>query len=132
MTKPRDTREHRDDCKSFVNFAVGNCTVPNGKIYCPCKICRLNQRHLPSVVHAYLTGRKTYFLHIRTRCFMVRSLCRVMLNRLLRIVRPQMQQMETVISVEICTLCCVMCLTCMMSRKTTMSLRPLCKVMKKS
>ena len=56
MTKPRHTIEYRDGCKSFTNFAVGNCTVPNGKIYYPCKMCRLNRCHLLGVVYSHLTG----------------------------------------------------------------------------
>jgi hypothetical protein len=51
MIKPGDTREYIDSCKSFVDFTVGNCTVLDGKIYYQCKMCRLNRRHLPGVVH---------------------------------------------------------------------------------
>ena len=58
MTKPRHPVEYRDGCKLFVDFAVGNCIVPDGKIYCPCKMCRLNRRHLPGVVYSHLTGGK--------------------------------------------------------------------------
>jgi hypothetical protein len=58
MTKPRHTMEYRDDCKSFVDFAIENCIVHDGKIYCPCKMYRLNRRHLPSVVYSHLIGGK--------------------------------------------------------------------------
>ncbi|XP_059453485.1 uncharacterized protein LOC132184021 [Corylus avellana] len=37
MTKSRGTREYRDGCRLFVEFAVSNCRTPNGFIYCPCK-----------------------------------------------------------------------------------------------
>ncbi|XP_059448234.1 uncharacterized protein LOC132179516 [Corylus avellana] len=58
MTKSRGTREYRDGCRSFVDYAIRNCTIPDGLIYCPCKACRLSQRHLPGVVLAHLTGGK--------------------------------------------------------------------------
>jgi hypothetical protein len=70
MTKSRGTREYRDGCRSFVDFAVSNCRIPNGNIHCPCKSCRNNQRHPPGVVLAHLTGGKgimttytTWFWH---------------------------------------------------------------------
>jgi len=70
MTKSRGTREYRDGCRSFVEFAVSNCRIPNGNIHCPCKSCRNNQRHPPGVVLAHLTGGKgmmttytTWFWH---------------------------------------------------------------------
>jgi hypothetical protein len=83
MKKRRDTKEYRDGCRSFVEFVVGNCIVPNGKIYCPCTVCRLNRRYPPTVVLAHLTGGNAYFLHIRIGCFIVRSLYGVKLNYLL-------------------------------------------------
>jgi hypothetical protein len=58
MRKPRCTREYRDGCRSFVDFAVRNCRCPDGKIHCPCKACRNNKRHLPDVVCEHLTGGK--------------------------------------------------------------------------
>ncbi|XP_062147655.1 uncharacterized protein LOC133856614 [Alnus glutinosa] len=70
MTKSRGTREYRDGCRSFVDFAVSNCRIPNGNIHRPCKSCRNNQRHPPGVVLAHLTGGKgimttytTWFWH---------------------------------------------------------------------
>jgi hypothetical protein len=56
MTKPRGTREYRDSCRSFMDFAVANCIVLDGKIYFSCKVCRLNRRHTPAMVLAHLTG----------------------------------------------------------------------------
>jgi hypothetical protein len=41
-----------------VDSAVGNCAVLDGKIYCLCKMCRLNQHYLPGVVHAHLAREK--------------------------------------------------------------------------
>jgi len=35
MTKSRGTREHRDGCRSFVDFVVSNYRTPNGFIYYP-------------------------------------------------------------------------------------------------
>jgi hypothetical protein len=58
MTKSWGTREHRDGCRLFVDFAVSNCRIPNGNIHCPCKSCRNNQCHPPDVVLAHLTGGK--------------------------------------------------------------------------
>ncbi|XP_059441611.1 uncharacterized protein LOC132173941 isoform X2 [Corylus avellana] len=58
MTKSRGTREYRDGCKLFVEFAVSNCRTPDGFIYCPCKICRNNRRHPPGFVFDHLTGGK--------------------------------------------------------------------------
>jgi hypothetical protein len=70
MTKYRGKREYRDGCRSFVDFAVSNCRIPDGNIHCPCKSCRNNQRHLPDVVLAHLTRGKgimttytTWFWH---------------------------------------------------------------------
>lgn len=70
MTKSRGTREYRDGCRLFVNFAVCNCRIPSGNIHCPCKSCRNNQCHQPDVVLAHLTGGKgimttytTWFWH---------------------------------------------------------------------
>jgi len=66
----RDRREYRDGCTSFVDFIVSNYRIPNGNIHCPCKSCRNNQRHPPSVVLAHLRGGKrimtiytTWFWH---------------------------------------------------------------------
>jgi hypothetical protein len=54
MTKSRGMREYRDGCRSFVDFAVSNCRIPNGNIHCPCKSCQNNQRHPPGFVLAHL------------------------------------------------------------------------------
>jgi hypothetical protein len=58
MTKSRCTREYRDRCRSFVDFTVRNCRFPYGKIHCPCKAYRNNQRHLPGIVLDHLIGGK--------------------------------------------------------------------------
>jgi hypothetical protein len=58
MTKPRDIKEYKDGCRLFADFAVGNCTVPDGKIYCLCKVCCLNRCYPLGVVLAHLTRRK--------------------------------------------------------------------------
>jgi hypothetical protein len=70
MTKSKGTREYRDGCRLFVDFAVNNCQIPNGNIHCPCKSCRNNQCHPPGVVLAHLTRSKgiittytTWFWH---------------------------------------------------------------------
>jgi hypothetical protein len=70
MTKYSGTREYRDGCRLFVDFAVSNCRISNGNIHCPCKSYRNNQRHPPGVVFAHLTGGKgimitytTWFWH---------------------------------------------------------------------
>jgi hypothetical protein len=56
MSARRGMTEYNDGCRAFVEFAVGNCTATDGKIYCPCKYCRNNQRHSPDYVLAHLTG----------------------------------------------------------------------------
>jgi hypothetical protein len=58
MTKSKGTREYRDGCRLFVNFTVSNHRIPNGNIYYPCKSCRNNQHHPPSVVLTHLTWGK--------------------------------------------------------------------------
>jgi hypothetical protein len=58
MTKSRGMREYRDECRLFVDFTVSNRRIPNGNIYCPCKLCRNNQHHLPNVVLTLLTWGK--------------------------------------------------------------------------
>ncbi|XP_059461829.1 uncharacterized protein LOC132190807 [Corylus avellana] len=62
MTKPRGTNESRDGCRLFVDFTVRNYTLPDGKIYCPCKVCRLNRRYPLGVVLSHLTGGKGILL----------------------------------------------------------------------
>jgi hypothetical protein len=42
MTKSRGTKEYRDECRLFVDFVVRNCTILDGLIYCPYKVCCLN------------------------------------------------------------------------------------------
>jgi hypothetical protein len=56
MSACRGTTQYNDGCRAFVTFAVSNCTAVDGKIYCPCKYCRNNQRHTPDYVLAHLTG----------------------------------------------------------------------------
>jgi len=56
MSARRGTTQYNDGCRAFVEFAVRNCTAADGKIYCPCKYCRNNQRHAPDYVLAHLTG----------------------------------------------------------------------------
>jgi hypothetical protein len=56
MTKPRSTKEYRDGCRSFVDFAVRNCRTPDQLIVCPCKMCRLNRQHPPGIVLDHLIG----------------------------------------------------------------------------
>jgi hypothetical protein len=58
MSAPRGTTQYNDGCRAFVAFAVRNCRSGDGKIYCPCKYCRNNQRHPPDYVLAHLTGGK--------------------------------------------------------------------------
>ncbi|XP_062157848.1 uncharacterized protein LOC133865452 [Alnus glutinosa] len=58
MSAPRGTTQYNDGCRAFVAFAVRNCRAADGKIYCPCKYCRNNQRHPPDYVLAHLTGGK--------------------------------------------------------------------------
>jgi hypothetical protein len=58
MSARRGTIEYNDGCRSFVAFAVSKCTAVDGKIYCPCKYCRNNQRHTPDYVLAHLTRGK--------------------------------------------------------------------------
>jgi hypothetical protein len=58
MTKSRCTREYRDKCRSFVDFAVRNCRCPNGKIHRPYKKCQNNQCHSLDVVLCHLIGGK--------------------------------------------------------------------------
>jgi hypothetical protein len=56
MSARRGTTEYNDGCRVFVGFAVPNCMAIDGKIYCPCKYCRNNQRLTPDYVLAHLTG----------------------------------------------------------------------------
>jgi hypothetical protein len=56
MSACRGTTQYNDGCRAFVEFAVRNCTAADGKIYCPCKYCRNNQRHAPDHILAHLTG----------------------------------------------------------------------------
>ncbi|XP_059441766.1 uncharacterized protein LOC132174075 [Corylus avellana] len=58
MTKSRGTKEYRNRCKSFVDYAVRNCRTPDGLIVCPCKMCRNNRKHPPRLVYKHLTGGK--------------------------------------------------------------------------
>ena len=58
MRKSRCTREYRDRCRSFVDFAIRNCRCPDGKIHCSCKVCQNNHRHPPAIICDYLTGGK--------------------------------------------------------------------------
>jgi hypothetical protein len=55
MSARRDTTQYNDGCKAFVAFAISNCTTANGKIYCPCKSCRNNQRYPQDYVLSHLT-----------------------------------------------------------------------------
>jgi hypothetical protein len=54
MSARRGTTQHNDECRAFVEFAVSNCIAADGKIYCPCKYCRNNQRHSPDYALAHL------------------------------------------------------------------------------
>jgi len=56
MSARRGTTQYNDGCRTFLTFAVRNCTAIDGKIYCSCKNCRNNQRHTPDYVLAHLTG----------------------------------------------------------------------------
>jgi len=56
MSAPRGTTRYNDGCRAFVAFSISNCTAVDGKIYCPCKYCRNNQRHTPDYVLAHLIG----------------------------------------------------------------------------
>jgi hypothetical protein len=56
MSARRGTTQYNDGCRTFVVFAVSNCTAVDGKIYYPCKYCQNNQRHTPDYVLAHLTG----------------------------------------------------------------------------
>jgi hypothetical protein len=56
MSACRGTTEYNDGCRAFFAFAVSKCTAVDGKIYCPCKYCRNNQRHTLDYVLAHLTG----------------------------------------------------------------------------
>jgi hypothetical protein len=56
MSTRRGTTQYNDGCRALVEFAVRNCTAADGKIYCPCKYCRNNQRYAPYFVLAHLTG----------------------------------------------------------------------------
>jgi hypothetical protein len=61
MVKSRCSREYRDECRSFVDFAVRNCKFPNGKIHCPGKACRNNQHHL--LGKGIMTTYKNWYYH---------------------------------------------------------------------
>jgi hypothetical protein len=56
MSANRGMIQYNDECRAFVEFVVSNCTATDGKIYCPCKYYRNNQRHSPDYVLANLTG----------------------------------------------------------------------------
>jgi hypothetical protein len=58
MSARRGMIQYNDGCRAFVKFAVRNCTAVDGKIYCPCKYCRNNQRHTLDYVLTHLTGGK--------------------------------------------------------------------------
>jgi hypothetical protein len=57
MTNSRISKEYKDGCRSFVDFAI-RCKTPDRLIFCPCKTCRLNRQHPPRVVYDHLIGRK--------------------------------------------------------------------------
>ncbi|XP_062165003.1 uncharacterized protein LOC133871592 [Alnus glutinosa] len=76
ITKTRGTREYNNGCNAFVAFAVRNCKTPDGKIRCPCKVCRNNRHHSPDIVLEHLTaGRgimvsyRNWFLHGETTVY---------------------------------------------------------------
>jgi hypothetical protein len=58
MSAHRGTTQYNNGCRTFVEFAVCNCTAADGKIYCPCKYCGNNQQHAPDYVLAHLTGSR--------------------------------------------------------------------------
>jgi hypothetical protein len=43
MMKSRSTKEYRDGCRSFVDFAIQNCRTLDRLIVCLCKMRRLLQ-----------------------------------------------------------------------------------------
>jgi hypothetical protein len=70
MSARRGTTQYNDGCRAFVEFAVCNCTAADGKIYCPCKYYRNNQRHPLDFVLAHLTmgrgmssGYSLWYMH---------------------------------------------------------------------
>ena len=65
MMKPRSTKEYRDGCRSFVDFAVRNCRTLDRLIVCPCKMCWLNRRHPPGIVLDHLIGGKGKWLQYK-------------------------------------------------------------------
>jgi hypothetical protein len=56
ITKPRGTREYNNGCREFVEFTVSSCRTTDGKIRCPCKMCRNNHLHSPDYVIEHLTA----------------------------------------------------------------------------
>jgi hypothetical protein len=58
MTKSRISKEYRDGCRLFVDFAIQNCKTTDGLNFCPCKTCRLNRRRPFGLVYNHLTGGK--------------------------------------------------------------------------
>jgi hypothetical protein len=91
MTKSRGTKEYRDRCRSFVNFTVTNCRTPDGFIVCLCRTCRLNKRHLPDLVYDCLTRGKECGPNTKIEFIMARSLYKLLLKALMRIVWLQMR-----------------------------------------
>jgi len=66
ITKPRGTREYNNRCREFVKFAVSNRRTTNGKIRCPCKMCRNNRLHSPDYVLEHLiAGRRMMTSYIK-------------------------------------------------------------------
>lgn len=83
MSARKGTTQYNDGFRAFVTFAVSNCTGTDGKIYCPYKYCRNNQRHTPDYILAHLTrgrgmtpGYNLWYMHdepvsgsvVRVRC----------------------------------------------------------------
>jgi hypothetical protein len=56
MTKPRSTKEYRDGCRSFVDFAIRNYRTLDRLIVCSCKMCCLNSQHSLGIVLDHLLG----------------------------------------------------------------------------
>jgi hypothetical protein len=83
MTKFRISKEYRDECRSFVDFAIQNCKTLDGLLFCPCKTCHLNRRHTSGVIHNRLTWGEECGPNTKTEFIMARGLYELQLKALI-------------------------------------------------
>jgi hypothetical protein len=83
ILKSRISKEYRDGCRSFVDFAIQNCKTADGLIFCLCKTCRLKRQHTPGVVYDHLTGGEECDPNIKIGFITARGLYELQLKALI-------------------------------------------------